>query len=294
MTQKFGRNYRLTIDPQDGQPPIIITMPFTIEFWVQRNTLADLNRLSIDIYNLSEANRSRIFQDRFDFTRNRTLVFEAGYSTLYRIFAGRIFEASSAREGTNIVTRIECRSGQYDVAVSQTFQTLQGSSSNPLTLGGVLKTLIGQFPTIKIGAVGDFPQEMLRPVVLNGNTYDLLKQYSSDQVYIDNDKVYVLQNSEVLSGNESVSIINDSTGLLETPRRDDAFLSVTTLLETGINMAQIVKLQSTIQTGYNGDYKVIGIQHQGMISAAVSGQCRSVFSLQAPNKFGPFAPVSGT
>lgn len=292
MTQKFGRSYRLTIDPQDGGLPITVMMPFTIEFWVQRNTLADLNRLSIDIYNLSEANRSRIFQDRFDLTRNRTLIFEAGYSTLYRIFSGRIFEASSAREGNNIVTRIECRSGQYDVATSQVFQTLQGTPANPLTLGSVFKSLIGVFPTLTLGAVGNFDQKMIRPVVLNGSTWDILKQYAPGQVYIDNNKVFVLQHAEVLAADGNITVINDSTGLLDTPRRDDAFLTITTLLEAGINMAQLINLQSSIQKGYNGQYKVVGIQHQGMISGAVSGNCRSTFSLLAPNKFGAFVPVS--
>ena len=163
MMEKFGRNYRLTIDPKDGLAPIIITMPFTIEFWLQRNTLADLNRLSIDIYNLSEKNRNRIYQDRFDFRLDagdkadtapgRTLVFEVGYSNLFRVFEGTIFEASSAREGTNIVTRIECRSGLYDVAASQTFQTIQSGK----TVRDVIMFLIGQMPTLSVGAVGDFP-----------------------------------------------------------------------------------------------------------------------------------------
>ena len=285
MSIKFGRNYRLTIDPADGGPLIIITMPFTIEFWLQRNTLSDLNRLSIDVYNLSEANRNRIFQDRFDLTQNRTIIFEAGYATLYRIFQGRIYEASSAREGTNIVTRIEARDGLYDVAASQTFQTLQAGQ----TLGQVLTYLANQFPNITLGAVGDYPAVMQRPVVLNGNTYELLKAHSGNQVYIDSSKVYVLQNAEVLG--DQIYTINDSTGILETPRRDEGFLSVTTLFEPGINMAQKVNLQSVVQKGYNGTYKTIGINHQGTISAAVSGNCRSTFNFLAPGKFKAFQTV---
>lgn len=286
MTQKFGRNFRLTIDPADGNAPILITMPFTIQFWMQRNTLSDLNRLSIDIYNLSEVNRNRIFQDRFDLTQNKTIAFEAGYSTLYQIFQGRIFEASTARSGTDLITRLEARDGLYDIAQSQTFQTLQGSGQ---TLGTVVRYLASQFPTLGIGAIGDLDQPISRPVVLNGLTWDLLKQYSSGKVYIDSGKIYVLGESETTS--DAVYNINDSTGLLETPRRDEGFLSVTTLLEAGINMAQLVNLASSVQPVYNGQYKVIGINHAGMISGAVSGDCRTVLSLLAPGKFKSFTKV---
>ena len=285
MTQKFGRNYRLTIDPADGGAPILITMPFTIQFWLQRNTLADLNRLSIDVYNLSESNRNRIFQDRFDLTKNKTIKFEAGYSTLYQIFQGRMFEASTARSGTNLITRIEARDGLYDIAQSQTFQTLQSGQ----TLASVLRYLASQFPTLGIGAIGNFPQTINRPTVLNGCTWDLLRKYSDSQVYIDSGKIYVLGDAEVTSAN--VYTVNDSTGLLETPRRDEGFLTVTTLLEAGINMAQLVNLASTVQPVYNGQYKVVSINHTGMISAAVAGDCRSVFGFLAPGKFKQFTKV---
>lgn len=288
MTTKFGRNYRLTIDPKDGGAPIVITLPFTVQFWVQRNNNSDLNRLDIDIYNLSEQHRARIFQDRFNngavvLNGNqvgpRTITFEAGYGTLYRIFQGDVFRANSSRQGTEIVTRIEARDGHYDVAATQVFQTVQSGQ----TLGQVLQFLIGQFPNLQPGAVGNYSAVMQRPVVLNGNVYHLLKEYSGNRVYIDSGKVYVLRPAEVVAG--QAALINDATGLLDTPRRDDGFLSITTLLEAGINMMQTVTIQSSVQPVYNGSYAVIGIQHQGMISAAVCGHARSTFNLLAPNLF---------
>lgn len=285
MTQKFGREYRLTLDLADGKPPIVIQLPFTVQFWIQRNTLSDLNRLDIDVYNLSESNRNRIFQDRFDLTTNRTLILEAGYTTLYRIFAGRIWRASSAREGTNIVTRIEARDGSFDVATSQTYQTFQQGQ----TLGDVLKFLAGQFPTLEIGAIGSYPQVLQRPLALNGATYDLLKKYSDNQMFIDNGKIYILADSEVLEG--KAILINDASGLLDTPRRDEGFLSVTTLMEAGVQIKQVVKLESSVQPVYNGDYAVIGVIHQGVISAAICGECRSTFQLLAPNQFKQFTTV---
>ena len=289
MTKKFGRAYRITIDPKDGQPPIVITLPFTVQFWVQRNTYSDLNNLTLDIYNLSETNRNRIFQDRFDIGVpnpnvpggfvGREITFEVGYSTLYQVYKGTIFQASSAREGTNIVTRISAMSGNFDVATTQTFQTIDGSQ----TLGQVFATLIGEFPNLSLGGMGDFSTTRPRPYVINGNVYNWIKQHSNQNVFIDNNKVYILRPAEALTG--QVVSITDATGLLETPRRDEGFLSITTLLEPGINIGEQIAVNSTIQTAYNGQYKVAGIQHQGMISGAVCGEARSVFSLVAATFF---------
>lgn len=286
MTQKFGRTFRLTVDPADGQGVITITLPFTVNFWIERNKMADLNRFSIDIHNLAEATRSRIFQDRFDLSKNRTVTFEAGYSNLYRIFSGRIFEANSSRDGTSIITRIEARDGQYDTCASQINQTVQSGK----TLADIFRVLIGEMPNLSIGAVGDWPQVFNRPVVLNGNTWNLIKSYSGNKAYIDNNKVYVLQENEVVKS--EIPVINDSTGLLETPRRDEGFLSVTTLLEPGINLNQLINLQSTVQTLYNGQYSVCGIKHRGTISSAVCGSARSTFSLLHPEFF-QFKQVPG-
>ncbi len=277
---KFQRSFRITIDPKDGFPPIVITDPFTCQFWVQRNTMSSLNHMSLDIYNLGQATRNRIFQDRFQIL-NRTVVFEAGYDTLSTVFSGIIFEANSSRDRTNIITRIEARDGHYDVSTNKTFQTIQSK-----TLKDVFNFLIGQFSNdplsnLELGAIGNYDQPTNRPVALNGNTYDLLKSYSQNQVFIDMGKVYVLQNTEVLD--DIIPIINPSTGLLETPRRDDGFLTITTLFEPNINIGRMVRLQSEILPIYNGDYKVMGVMHQGMISQAVCGVARSIFNLYVGN-----------
>lgn len=289
MTQKFGRNFRLTIDPKDGKPPIIVTMPFTLRFSIQRMTLSDLNSCTIEVLNLKKSTRDRIFQDRYDLTTNRTVTLECGYDTLYRVFTGRIFEGNSTREGTSIVTKVEARDGSYDIATAQVFTTLNNPGQ---TVSDVIKYLAGQFPTLQIGAIGSYTTPLQSPVVLNGNAWKLLKNYSDGDAYIDSGKIYCLQNAETLAG--QVHIINDSTGLLDTPRRDDGFLSVTSLMETGVNLGQQMQIQSSVQPIYNGTYKIIGIQHQGTISGAVCGEARSTFQLLAPNKFGTFKPVQGT
>lgn len=288
---KFGRSYRLVIDPKDGGDEIVISLPLTINFTVQRDTQASLNHLDIDIYNLSESVRNRIFQDRF--VRNdRTITLEAGYDSLSQIYKGNIFYAHSWRNGTNIITSISSLDGSFDVGQKMTFQTLSAGS----TIKEVLEYLVGDLTknsnTLTRGAIGDFPDVLQRPVVLNGNTYDLIKKYSQGQVFIDMGRVYVLKNNEVIPGD--LPLISPETGLLDTPKRDAAYLTVNTLFEPRVTTGQEVQLQSSILPVYNGQYKVLGVNHSGMISAAVGGQCHSIFKLLTGSEiFGGYNQVNG-
>lgn len=285
MTKKFGRQYRITIDPKDGLPPIVVTLPFTINFTVQRNVYADVNHFNIEIFNLSKANRRRIYQDRWDLRQPlingvgagaREITFEAGYGTLYQIFKGNIFQASSAREGVDIVTRIECLSGIYDVAASQTFTTIESGQ----TLKQVLEYLINDMPNLSLGAVGNYDQVFNRPVALSGSTWNLIKQYTGNNAFIDNDKIYCLKDAEAVGG--EIYEINNTTGVLETPRRMEGLITVTTLFEPRPNIGSLLNFSSSVESVYDGQYKIIGLIHSGTISAAVCGTLRTIFSLNHP------------
>lgn len=299
MTQKFGRNYRVTIDPKDGGPKILVTLGqgFTMRFFVQRTAFGDLNHASIELYNLGPDNRARIFQDSWipglnpantnDTVPGRTITVELGYQNLYQVFTGIIQQASTQREGTNLITSIDAMDSRFDIAASQTYQTLESGQS----VGSVIQFLVGQFPTLTLGGMGSWPDIIQRPVALNGPTWDLLKRYSSSNVYIDNSKIYVLRNNETLKN--QVQTINDSTGLLQTPRRTEGQLQVVTLMEPGLEMFQQVNLQSSVNPVFNGQYKIIGLTHQGIISPVENGRCTTSLSLNAPAPFQGFKEVQG-
>lgn len=285
---KFGRKYRLTIEMNDGGGAIVIEPPFTLQFNIVRSTMATLNTADLTIYNLSPATRDRIYQDRFNFSTYRKVILEAGYDTLSTVFVGSIFEAYSVRQGTDIITNINSRDGGFDVVGTKTYRTIQAGATN----AEVVDSLARDFPNLELAAVGQFDQSFKRPVVLNGNTYDLLKRYTGDNVYIDMQKLYALQQNEVIEGD--LPVLNASTGLLETPRREDAFFIVTTLFEPRIIMGQQVRLESLILPQYNGNYKVIGVHHQGIISEAEGGSCTSRFNLLIGTQaFGRVVQVDG-
>lgn len=278
---KFGRRYRLTVEMNDASGGvIIIEPPFTLQFNVVRSVGSALNTAHLAIYNLSEATRSRIFRDRYapiiDATNYPKVILEAGYEQLTTIFIGSIFEASSARQGVDIITTITARDGGVDVTGSQTSMTLNEGT----TIIGLIEKLIGQFPTLEKGKIGEFVGDFKRPVSLDGNTYELLKQYTNGNVFVDLQKVVALQSNELLT--DDVIFIDADTGLLETPRRENSYLSVTMLFEPQITMAQLAQLNSTTLPRFNGEYKVVGVQHQGIISEAVNGECQTIVNLFSP------------
>lgn len=274
---KFGRSYRITIDLGEGEP-IIITPPVTVQFTVQRRQLSSLNQCTLDIYNLSKQVRDAIFQEWYSPSRVKKVTFEAGYETLSLVYTGDIFEAYNRREGTDIITTVYSRTGEWELNNRKVWKTLNKGT----TVREVLLFLAGQWEDLEIGAIGDYSDPIDHPVVLNGNVWDLFKTYSNNECFVDNGKVYALRPNEVIEG--AYPVISKDTGILQTPRRDGGFLRVTTLFEPRLTIGQICALDSSIEPIYNAAYDVVGLQHMGVISGAVGGQCQTVVDLLVGNQ----------
>jgi hypothetical protein len=285
---KFGRKFQLTVDMNDGSGQIIIPWPFTIEFTITRNVAPAANTMSLRIYNLSLAHRNRIRQDRFSLKNPPNKVnLDAGYDSLFTVFHGNIMQADSNREGVDIVTTIVGMDGGFDIANTQSnFSWPAG-----IKLEDAIKNACGTFVDIDIGAIGQLNgQQFNRPLIVDDNTYNWLKTYYPN-VYIDKQKAFFLGNDEVLIG--QLPVIDSSTGLLETPRREGAYLTIRTIFEPRITVGQLISLKSTVEPTYNGQYKVVGVNHQGIISGAVGGNLESSFSLLlGSNPFGPWTQVA--
>lgn len=307
---KFGRNYKLTIEtnpiitgtplaPPPGQTEpgnsstaqpssspsnkaLIIESPLTIRFNITRGGNSRPH-MDLQIYNLNESSREAIRHDRFSSRKLQKIVLEAGYDNLSVVFRGDIFSASSTRENeTNIVTYIDARDGGFDISNTKTYQTIQKNT----TYKDVFMALIAQFPTLKPGSIGSIDGTALRPVVLVGNTWQLANKVCNGNCFVDLGEIHVLKSGEAIvrkdlqtKGPASVPIIGPETGLLGTPQREDAFISVKTLFEPTIIIGEIVQLKSQVMPFYDGQYKVIGINHNGIISGAINGTCYTTFSL---------------
>lgn len=269
---RFQRNYRLTLETNDGQA-LIIEPPFTVQFNIERSVQGTLNSAQFQIYNQGQQTRSRIFQDRFNPRDYKRVVFEAGYNNLNVIFKGNMFQARSMRQGPELITYIDARDGGFDANNTISNVTIQAGA----TAEEIVKTLLGDFDNVTEGNLAGLEGGTKRPVVLNGNTFSLIKKYSNNKAFIDLEQINVLKDNQTIEG--VLPLINSSTGLLQTPQREDAFLRIETIFRPEIVVGQLLEVQSSVNPEYDGQYKVIGLRHQGTISEAVSADARSTFDL---------------
>lgn len=279
MSDKFQRSYRIEIDLANNRGTIVITPPITINFSIRRFIGQSLNEMNLEIVNLSKDIRDRIYKDFYNPEDRDTVRVYGGYDNLSLMFKGDIWEANSSREGTEIVTSIYCKTGAWDINNSETYETISAGR----TLKELFQTLIGKFENLSLGAVGEYDEVLQRPVVLNGNTYELLKKYADGDVFIDNDKVYVMKDKEYVA--DQINVINSGTGILQTPQRGASMLSITTLFDPSIELGSLVQLESSVEPVYNGTYKVLGMQHTGMISEAQSGAAVTKIDLLTRQQF---------
>ena len=266
------RNYVLRVQTGDGTY-IEIRPPLTLSFKVSRSTGADANTAKLTVYNLAERTRNRIYKDQHDIRNYKGVELHAGYGTqgktLPLIFKGNIKRAYSHRQGTEYLTEIECYDGGFAILNGSTSRTYAGGTSDRQIITDLFKDL----PGITSGAVGKFSGTLPRGNAMSGSPAELLKSATGGGFFIDCEKAYALKENECVSG--PLTEISARTGLLGTPMREETKLTVDMIFEPRLRLGQKVRLSSLTERIYNGDYKVLGVEHSGTISEAVSGECKT-------------------
>lgn len=266
---KFDRNYILTITKANGES-LTVTLPFTIEFDITRNTLSSANVCQVRIYNLSETNRAKIRYNSFDYgTPDTNITLLAGYGkNLAVIFTGNITQAWSVREGVNFITQIECFAGGFAFVNSKTNKNVAAGTSLMSTIKNIMGDLVG----ITVGSIGpSYSGSATRGNTYSGNTNEILNQLTGGGFFIDNGKAYALANNEFIESFSSPLVINSASGLLGTPTREQTLIRFDMLFEPSLNVGTQVELRSATNNTFDGKWIVTMVKHRGMISAAVCG-----------------------
>jgi hypothetical protein len=268
---KFGRNYQLFVQGSDGKV-LEIVLPITLEFDITRKLLGSANHGSFRIYNLNKEHRNNLRFNNFNYSEFRSVKLYAGYgNNLSLIFSGNVHEAWSVREGVNFITQIDCFDCGF-AFINTPFQTtFPAGTSQAQMITQIVEGMARVDPNVSKGAISNsYSNAITRANPTNGNAPDLLNDITGKGgFFADNGKVNCLQNNECLQG--QVPIINSASGLLGTPLFEQGILSFDILFEPRLIIGQLILLQSTTETNFNGSYKITAIQHRGMISPAVCG-----------------------
>lgn len=301
---KRNRNYKITFQFADANPVaigprdfdlVVVQPPFSVEIDINRNTLSSASDATIQIYNLSQHVRERLRRDTTNILVGTgiqldSVLVQAGYGEdLPIIFNGDIFQAWSIRQGTNWVTTINAHDGGAAFVNATTSVAVQA--------GTPVKSIVTDLASslrrfgVNLGAIGDFTGNIARANAYIGGTMDLMREMTGGAVFIDNQKVHVLKDSEYIDGDATV--ISAQSGLLGTPLRENFYINFDMLFEPKLSIGRLIKLESFTDQNFNGFYKVVSLKHAGMISGAVAGSVITSVGLFDSKPFVPVQSATG-
>jgi len=264
---KFTRNYELRVEKEDGNE-LTVTLPFTLQLDITRNTLTSANVCQLRIYNLSERNRNQIRFNSSDYGKFRKIELRAGYGkNLPRIFRGNISQAWSVREGTNFITQIECYDGGFAFNTGFTEDSFPAGTPKK----AIITKLASGLPELELGAIGSYPGVTTRGTVISGNTAAALDELTGGGFFVDDGKANALGTNEYIQLPNSLLYINSTSGLLGTPVLEQTIVRFDMIFEPTLNVGYKIALDSSTGVNFNGDYKVTAVKHRGMISESQAG-----------------------
>jgi hypothetical protein len=293
---KFQRTYELKMgvspDANGTTEDAIITMPYSMEFTVSRDTIASSQTAFIRIYNLGEKTRALLFKDENAPAEKddkavvlQKMELKAGYGEyLPTIFKGYTRYCYSYREGTNFITEIASYDGGESMALGYV-AACEPFNNRKDILTFLNQRLPGADKAPYISSILPGVLEKMAPgryTVLVGNVWDLIQTHSDTKAFIDNGKLVVLADEDSLLGD--IPQITSASGLLGSPKRGQNKIEFEMLFEPRLIAGQRINLKSTTNRGFDGDYRVSGFTHRGMISPSVNGDCRTSVLLWGPQK----------
>ena len=273
---KFQRTYQLQVQGrpyvfrgQTVQQTYIINYPLTLELNIARNNLAAMNTAHLRIYNLSADVRRALFHTYADNATYQGVLLKAGYvnePTLPVIFKGSMYTCTSYRHGVNWITDINAWDGGW--AVTNAFSNY--NYPKYWKTSDVLAGIAGNFGNLTAGGIGAFSDDSdnnTGPLVVAAKTWDKFQELAGSNVrtFIDQETVNALHNDEYLNIPGVLTLINSANGLKETPITDGFLTTAKMVFEPRARVGPLVTLNS-VESYLNGQYQVIGVSHDGIIS----------------------------
>jgi hypothetical protein len=250
--KQFGRRFRL----QAGNRTEGIEIEsLRVAFEVTKSIDPKPNPGKIDIWNLNREHMGRILSGEFNLAK-----LWVGYDTLRVIYAGDIVKKTVKRDGLDFVVSLECGDGHTDYQNSLVMTTLAAGSTDTDALGAAAASM----RSTQLGAVGlSSTRALPRARVLSGNARDVLSRVAlnSDADWsVQDGELVVIPANAVLPG-EAVEL-SQETGMVGSPEATDNGLSLQCLCNPALRIGGLVRVRSILDY-FNGDYKIVNLQHQG-------------------------------
>lgn len=274
------------------QTAIQIDFPFTIDFDINRFIGSANNEMNLRIFGLAEKTRYAIAKDPYNNQwiqrggHYNQIQLQAGYGkNLNLIFIGEILEAYSERVGSNTITHVRAVTGAYGRYNTYINQSFAENTTNQEIVNTIIQELVLRGDMQK-GAVTPIDGVAQTGFVGGGDAFNILSQFGP--VFVDLNQINILKMNDVitaLGGAKNILLIDDNSGLLGTPLRRESKIEIRMMFEPNVKLGQLVEVKSVTDKRFNGQYKVYGIEHKGIISGSENGPLTTTLQLFLGNNY---------
>lgn len=283
---KWMRNYRaeFTIGHLDENRKFVADETVTVQYPVTCLLDIDLGGYQsackgvFQFYNLPRTIQAKLWLDLYEIGKKYIILkFYTGYGDVMPfIFQGTLMECTSEKPSGSVdwITQMWGYEGGFMYEHSY-FNNTFAKGTKP---EDIIETILKECPDVKLGYISPTIPALPRNRTFIGQPMDILaREYGGYEVFISKGEFNIIAEDEVLPGD--IQVINDSTGLLGSPRRSNIFVELDTLFEPGLKIDQAVELLSQNTPRFNQLYKVIKIHHKGIISPVTCGKLLTTVTL---------------
>lgn len=178
------------------------------------------------------------------------------------IFSGIITEANTYRTSgaTDVITEVTADDRALEMGLTE--DLIQAGADLKQTI--ITKAKEAGYTKINIGDfTGKIPTQWL--VADDEKAFSLIDRLTGGLAFTDLGTLNVLRNDETLADRFAYIELESTSSLLGTPQRTWGQLNADIIFSPEIKLAMRVRIDSRIDARWNGEYKVLGLQHRGSI-----------------------------
>lgn len=288
--QKWQRNYEAIFDIghyENGDividQKLTISYPLTLNLSISSGMAGSCNEGRFQFYNISPDVRKALWRDNYNIGSKIILMtLRAGYgSDIPIVFMGFVQNCISYKDSgsTEWKTEIQAFEGGFLFQYGFINSTYIAGTS----YADILNDMTSKDPQTKLGYISKDLGALEADKTFIGQTMDVLqREFEGYDIFINKGELNVLSNKDALPA--AIPLLTSSSGLLGSPRRSGFYTEVDMLFEPELEIGQVVSLKSELMPELNQTYKIIQIQHNGVISGVTSGDLTSNITLFLPDE----------
>ena len=255
MTRRYLRKIRVTIG--DESEAVLIDDLF-VSFRIKRKATNTPASGDISIYNLNERNETRIRE------RGRTVTLEAGYvDAVEKIFSGDVRRVDRQRSALDRITQISIGGNLKKLNEAVFNKSYWGQ----VPIRDIVRDAVSEID-MSLGPIELVPDEEFEfDYKASGSAIKTLTRIlvpRGVQWYEEDGTIRFTSIGKSGDDRASGIIINEQTGMIDTPTVTDDGIRVRTMLDARLKIDTKIRVETTVPEIYPDTiYKVIEVEHEG-------------------------------